>query len=747
MNGLTVLVVHPIAEHAQALGQHLGSAGCRVTIVPSGERAIDLFIQEPAQALIVDLVLPGRDGRATIDSIRWAPGGKECAIVLTGTSVQPDVLARFADALGVAHAPGVAPEVLAPLAAQMGEGSSSRPTRALPRSGVAQLFRDDLYDENVDADASDFDGHSTRSGEFSSAPAEREEPADPKQLDTIAEREGRDLEHRANAMGAMARLEGRLEEIPFARVLTRLAELRATGALLLDSEGDSRATTTQESVKKIVFFRSGVAVQVRSNLVDECLGQILAKSGSIDTEALRESLDAVAEGAGRQGGILVAMGAITPHQLRDTLELQQRLKILDVFGWPAGTFRFSEGMAPPSVTVGLETSLAELVYEGITQRVPGLRALDAIAAHSGEYVVSDPRRFQPFLQRIDEAELRELHERIDGQRTLQQLLEFGKGSRSRLAQLLFALECMGAIAFRATPLASNAPQHAEPAAMEELDERSMTREALETLAQRLERGELAALLGVNPLDGSGMRRASRRLDARLAEIASPKTSSRAMRTLALRARARLRALAEAPAASVIDTQPLPAQPTKPSKPERAAAEVRPPEAEEAHAWAGTDSFTLREQDRPTRPPPASEEAELVIDEEIELISLDDEVETLERAEAAFRQGELALREMRLDEAARALEQACELCPEDGEFAAYHGYVVHAARPQDAEATRLSIAELGRGARLAPALDIVHLLRARVLRNVGDLPGARNAFERALTANPDCAEALEGLRTL
>ena len=57
-----VLVVHPDLHIAEPTAAALRAAGHKVIVVDSGERAIDLFVQDPAQAIVVDLDLPGRDG-------------------------------------------------------------------------------------------------------------------------------------------------------------------------------------------------------------------------------------------------------------------------------------------------------------------------------------------------------------------------------------------------------------------------------------------------------------------------------------------------------------------------------------------------------------------------------------------------------------------------------------------------------------------------------------------------------------
>jgi hypothetical protein len=125
--------------------------------------------------------------------------------------------------------------------------------------------------------------------------------------------------------------------------------------------------------------------------------------------------------------------------------------------------------------------------------------------------------------------------------------------------------------------------------------------------------------------------------------------------------------------------------------------------------------------------------------------LDAQVERLYQAERHFRRGDRALRRERFADAVAAFERAVELCPDEGEFLSHLGYARY--QTGDDRTRAQAVEELRRGAELAPKLDITHLLRARVLADRGDTIGARDAFGQALTANPDCKEALEGLTAM
>ena len=68
-----VLLVHADAAIRERVQRTLEGAGVSVHAVTSGERAMDLFIQEPADVVVIDYSLEGRDGLSTAEAIRWIP--------------------------------------------------------------------------------------------------------------------------------------------------------------------------------------------------------------------------------------------------------------------------------------------------------------------------------------------------------------------------------------------------------------------------------------------------------------------------------------------------------------------------------------------------------------------------------------------------------------------------------------------------------------------------------------------------
>jgi DNA-binding response OmpR family regulator/curved DNA-binding protein CbpA len=204
--------------------------------------------------------------------------------------------------------------------------------------------------------------------------------ADPEQ-----KREKRAVENTArHFIESEAELQGSLARQPLARVLQRVYSGRLSGALLL-----ARGTT-----KKIVNFEEGYPVSVRSNILSECLGQILLEQHLISAEVLADSLHRMKETNKRQGEVLVAMGALSPFNLSRALMLQMEAKLLEIFSWTSGDFMFKKGLSRQDAPMRLERSPAALILEGIRCHYDAERIHRVLEPLSGKYLTPhpDPRR-------------------------------------------------------------------------------------------------------------------------------------------------------------------------------------------------------------------------------------------------------------------------------------------------------------------------------------------------------------------
>ena len=86
---------------------------------------------------------------------------------------------------------------------------------------------------------------------------------------------------------------------------------------------------------------------MRSNLLGECLGQILLEKKLITGQALAASVARMQKEKRQQGQILVEMGALSPYNLQRALVEQVEAKLLEVFSWPDGKFMFKASAGRP----------------------------------------------------------------------------------------------------------------------------------------------------------------------------------------------------------------------------------------------------------------------------------------------------------------------------------------------------------------------------------------------------------------
>lgn len=153
--------------------------------------------------------------------------------------------------------------------------------------------------------------------------------------------------------------EGNLVHVSIAALMARMLHTRYTGSLRL----------WRQRVRKIVFFNEGRPVSVRSNLLYECLGNLMVRAGLLDEATSAASVTrAQAEGR-RQGEVLVSMGAVTEAQLRDALRQQLEERLLDVFGWSEARYHLHDLEAPPQIAAPTRNESLALVARGVLERV------------------------------------------------------------------------------------------------------------------------------------------------------------------------------------------------------------------------------------------------------------------------------------------------------------------------------------------------------------------------------------------
>jgi DNA-binding response OmpR family regulator len=96
---LHVLVIEDERDVLDLLAGHLQRLGCRVSQAQSGEQGLDLARAEPPDAVIVDVLLPGIDGREVARQLRADERTRACRIVVSSVLDPHDVSDMSTDAV------------------------------------------------------------------------------------------------------------------------------------------------------------------------------------------------------------------------------------------------------------------------------------------------------------------------------------------------------------------------------------------------------------------------------------------------------------------------------------------------------------------------------------------------------------------------------------------------------------------------------------------------------------------------
>ncbi|MBN2493670.1 MAG: DnaJ domain-containing protein [Deltaproteobacteria bacterium] len=511
--------------------------------------------------------------------------------------------------------------------------------------------------------------------------------------------ESREVERDARAFEGS--WEDELDRIPFPEVLARLRRQRANGSLLLRSG----------KRKKIVSLRDGEPIQVRSNRLQDCLGQLLVRARMISESDCARSLALMEESGRRQGSVLLEMGCISPNTLKRALEKQFLLKLLDVFTWKDGAFKFKPSDQPPAQHVPGESSLVSVLRAGIRKGFSRARIESLLGERLDHYPTPHPDPLLRFQDTQLDPEEEALVERLDGRRSLRQIAAESPDPE-RVLQLVYALVCTSMFELRAQAAEAIFEEEGTEDAVPDLsgeDEEPLrptsglteVRESLALKIQQLEDQDYFQRLGVE-------------------RDASHTRITKAFFEMARRYHP--------------DRQG-----------HRESTQVRRLSKQLFHkvceAHATLSDAQEREKYERCQIGPGAPQAVSGPDE-----SADEARRTLS-AELLFRKGQQAMQRREYTRACGLLGEALALCPDEAEYLSEHAYASMRARPDHPETLEQARDQLMRASAISPKLDRPHLYLGHVYRAMDQGMLAIGEFEKAIECNPYCTEALRELRLI
>lgn len=484
------------------------------------------------------------------------------------------------------------------------------------------------------------------------------------------------------------RVEGDLSEIGFPHLLHYLHGLRASGVLMIHCG----------KKKKAIQLQDGYPVAVKSNLVNECLGNYLVRTGRLEEEALAESLGRMKKGEGLQGQILVAMDVISEDEIATALREQAESKLYEIFEWRRGAFKLEIGSRlQRGNTLALETSPANVILEGVRRWTSGAQ-VDAFFAANGHRPVR--RAASPFY-RFQDVELsgaeQKLVSAIDGSRTLAAICGDDEGMRRTFRALIAAelleLEGEPVAVPESEGAAGVAPRPAAPPGGRPPRAERRVREELAALAERF-RGR--SYFEIFDVEQDAAPHQIESAYERLARKTHPDRfpgASESVRAMA----AELFELVSAAHETLIDPQ------------------------------RRMDYITQRRRGGPAAGPAGGRSG------------MNPEVE--------FQQGETLLRQRNYERALHHFSRAREAAPRDGEYLAHYAWCFYLCNPDNATVVQEALAHMKRAVKLARDQEKPYLFLGRLCKVVGDSKGAQAMFTRAVQIKPDCVEAMRELRLI
>jgi len=94
-----VLVIEDDHDVSALLKRHLSALGCRVVIADTGEQGLELAFAEPPDMVVIDVLLPGIDGREVIRRLRADERTKKCHLVVSSVLDMEDLVELATDEL------------------------------------------------------------------------------------------------------------------------------------------------------------------------------------------------------------------------------------------------------------------------------------------------------------------------------------------------------------------------------------------------------------------------------------------------------------------------------------------------------------------------------------------------------------------------------------------------------------------------------------------------------------------------
>ncbi len=436
--------------------------------------------------------------------------------------------------------------------------------------------------------------------------------------------------------------------------------------------------------KKELYFRNGLLVGGRSNILKETFGRVLYENGFINQQDYKDSLKEVMEERKKHGLVLQERGLL-PLNIKDALKLQLRMRFVYTFSMVEGNFHFREAHVPDNLIVPCSLPVMVLVMEGIKIHLPKSavseyvnKRMDLVCARGGS-------QYDPSQVSLSQEELN-LLTIVASNRPLRQSLAGVRMDADDAMRLLFLFIGMGFAVLK--DLQRESPEKKAVPLSEE------HRKLLEGFRDRLDDMKEKNHYEVLGVAQGADRSAIKKSYFALAKQYHPD--------------------------HFFDY---------PAEVREAASEVF---TRVTTAYEGLADDGER-----------SKYDEYLKSGEKEIKN--NEAENIVNAELQFQKGMILLKANNFKDAYQSLKWAVDLNPTEGEYLSYFGWVIFRLEPDSDAARAKGIEYIQRGLQLNKEQDTGNYFLGRILKVKGEEQKALEAFKTAYAKNPQNIDALREIR--
>jgi tetratricopeptide (TPR) repeat protein len=462
-------------------------------------------------------------------------------------------------------------------------------------------------------------------------------------------------------------------------------------------------TLSRARIRKRFLFQKGSPVFAESNLASESLGVQLMDSDQLNRSDYNRVVAHVESRGCQEGSALLELGLLKPKQLFEALRDQVRIRLVECFGWPLGTFEVDPESAPPEDAAPFRADVYAVLQSGIATHWANDRVLADLMPKM-EFFPRRCGRFENVAERLarDEA-LETLLDAFDNNATLWQVLQLAK-SQSALAGV-WVLDAAGVLDYAAVGAdQESASGSSQPSLLRDVE--IVVEESSGPAASESSPGKPREAPGAK---GKRADPSAERLREQIEERYQGLRGLDGYQLLGVTRNADPAAIKRAYLQAAKSYHPDSLARTGLDDEAREKANKVFAEISKAHAVL-SDSQRRREYD-----------SALAVD------ATDLDAERIARAEMNYRKGEILIRQGNYGGALDFLKPAAELWPDECTYQSALGWALFKKTPPEPEAARERLEE---AMRLDPDDGETLLRLSQVLRALGEPEAAQAVFDRA-----------------